>query len=530
MKKTIRAILSLIALFVFGQGHAQQRYLDEVFTDVTVTSNVVYGQNFGVLTGTPLLQPLVMDVYEPTGDTATKRPVIIYLHTGSFLPILINGTPTGDMHDSATVEMCKQFARRGYVAISMDYRVGWNPVATGPTGQDVRTGTLLIAVYRSLQDVKTCVRYVKMDASIQGNTFKIDTSRIVLGGQGSGGYVVLAYATLDKVAEIQLLKFISSTTDLTYGFIAGQPYVNQAVYGDFAGLGGLPTLNMDNWPGYSNKIEMVFNMGGALGDSSWLEPGDVPMVCFHVPNDPFAPYGNGNVIVPTTGQFVVFVSGSREVVRMCNDPARGWNNNVFNISYNDPYTTRANQVNEGFEGLFPFVLPDPSIIIPGDPFHGQAGPWEWFNQAALEAIAPLYGKTAQQADSAYMGGLLTNPDMSKTKGLSYIDSIQGYLAPRVVQQLQLPGYHVGIDQVDLLASGVDMFPNPAVASFTLQLDDPKERMEFIRLYDMTGRLVKQIDHINDYIVQISRDDFSTGVYVIEIGLKGKVIRGKLMFD
>ena len=29
--------------------------------------------------------------------------------------------------------------------------------------------------------------------------------------------------------------------------------------------------------------------------------GDVPMVCFHPVTDPFAPYGDGTVIVPTTG-------------------------------------------------------------------------------------------------------------------------------------------------------------------------------------------------------------------------------------
>ena len=73
-----------------------------------------------------------MDIYEPT-DGSTKRPLIIYLGTGSFLPRYINKTPTGAKDDSATAEMCRQFARKGYVVASISYRQGWNP-----TSQDVK--------------------------------------------------------------------------------------------------------------------------------------------------------------------------------------------------------------------------------------------------------------------------------------------------------------------------------------------------------------------------------------------------------
>ncbi len=32
----------------------------------------------------PALENLLMDVYEPAGDTETDRPVVVMLHTGSF--------------------------------------------------------------------------------------------------------------------------------------------------------------------------------------------------------------------------------------------------------------------------------------------------------------------------------------------------------------------------------------------------------------------------------------------------------------
>jgi hypothetical protein len=512
MKKTILTLsMALLTSALFSQS----RYLDEVFTNAKITSNVQYGQNYSFLTGAPVLNPLLMDVYEPEGDWIGNRPLIIYLHTGSFLPILINGTATGDMHDSATVEMCKQFARRGYVVVSMDYRLGWNPLSGDV---NVRTGTLLQAVYRSVQDTKTCVRYFMMTAKTQSNPWRIDTNKIILGGQGTGGYIVLAYATLHDPAQLTLAKFVASGDAPLYGIYNNQPFVIQDIWGDFDGFGGVDTLNYSNWPGYTNNIDFVFNMGGAMGDSSWLQPGNVPMVCFHVTNDPFAPYGYGPVIVPTTGDFVVDVSGSHDIIKIAD--AEG-NNNSFNLPFNDPYTQRANQVNEGLYGLFPFVLPDP-----GPPFHGQAGPWEWWNLTALEAIGG-----AALADPANAGSLETNPDMSKTKALHYIDTIQGYLNPRIVASLNLDTMHIniGVAQVNF-NNELKMFPNPAVDFFTLQLSDASQHMEYVKLFDITGRLIMEVENIKSDEVKIAKKNLAEGLYSVKIGLKEGELNGKIVIQ
>ena len=53
MKKTLQSILA-IAIFTIGfSTNAQTRYLDNVFSTVTVTSNVTYATNISIL---PLLQ------------------------------------------------------------------------------------------------------------------------------------------------------------------------------------------------------------------------------------------------------------------------------------------------------------------------------------------------------------------------------------------------------------------------------------------------------------------------------------------
>jgi len=151
---------SAIALGLSLGAQAQDRYLDEVFTDVAVTQNVVYGQNKTVITGAPMDQPLIMDVYEPTGDTATARPLFLYIHTGNFLPKIINQTLVGSLRDSASVEICTRMAKLGYVVASIDYRTGWNPLASTQTQ---RTKLLLQAVYRAVQDGRTAVRYFRKD-------------------------------------------------------------------------------------------------------------------------------------------------------------------------------------------------------------------------------------------------------------------------------------------------------------------------------------------------------------------------------
>jgi hypothetical protein len=49
---------------------------------------------------------------------------------------------------------------------------------------------------------------------------------------------------------------------------------------------------------------MVANIGGALGDISWMDQTwpRIPLAGIHCRKDIFAPFDSGNVIVPTTQQ------------------------------------------------------------------------------------------------------------------------------------------------------------------------------------------------------------------------------------
>ena len=98
--KQLNFLLLAFSILLTAQLQGQTRYLDEVFSNVNVETDVIYGTNISVVTGSPMASNLLMDVYTPVGDDATERPVVIYLHTGSFLPQYfsrqITGLPSSD--------------------------------------------------------------------------------------------------------------------------------------------------------------------------------------------------------------------------------------------------------------------------------------------------------------------------------------------------------------------------------------------------------------------------------------------------
>jgi len=491
---------------------AQTRYLEEVFSSATVTSDVLYGQNYTVLTGSPILQPLAMDVYEPTGDSLTDRPLIIYLPTGSFLPRYINNLPTGDKTDSTTVEMCKRLARQGYVVAACNYRTGWNPLAAT---DEERTESILRAVYRGLQDAKTAVRFFRNDVATAGNTYGINTNRIAMGGQGSGGYISLAYGSIDKLSEIQMTKF--------YNVTAGAYMVDTAIFGDWDGFGGDPTLNYSNYPGYSSDVNITFNIGGAIGDSSWIEAGEVPSVTFQGVADAFAPYGTGIVYVPGTAFYVIEVSGASVISRLQN--AAG-NNDVFKTpAISDAYTTAANNNNtmmdatwgnDGDEGLYPFVG-----VADGN------GPWEWWSNAQVGTEAPLFGAdSATCVDNGYAGNPVyqaLGETAGRMRALTFVDTIQGYLSPRLYRVLIETPSAVG----EITTPEVNIFPNPSagVVNFVSGANNPITGIEF---YTTTGKLVLQKRNIKSGFYSVSDLDLSPGMYIVNVHFIDGLVTKKLI--
>ena len=435
---------SLLFALLFSSflSFGQTRFCEEVFSAVDSTDNIVYSTNriyWPYTTGLPPQGDLTMTFYEPVGDTASSRPLMIILHGGNFLPQPYNQSVLGSRNDSSVVELCRQFARRGFVAAALSYRQGWNAISSD---QDARTSSLLKAVYRAVQDVKSAVRFFKKDAATT-QLYKVDPDNIGLMGLGSAGFISMAYATLDKYEEITLPKFLDGNTAL--------PYIDTLQMGNYDGFGGDPAYNLPNWPGYDAKISLAINAGGALGDSSWLEPGEVPMICFHVPGDPYAPYTEGMVIVPTTGGNVVYVTGPYEIAQRCNNPIYGDNNAIFrNPAFIDPITQSINQRNNQFEGLCPFYT------TPAQ----QSGPWDWWDNDQAVAV---WGQDMVTSE------LITNPNMSRDYAFSYIDTMISYIVPRFVRTMGIEDCPGTTSFQDNNLEMLQVFPNPFNSSFQIQV-------------------------------------------------------------
>ncbi|MEM6763458.1 MAG: T9SS type A sorting domain-containing protein [Bacteroidota bacterium] len=516
--------LFLVSLLSF-QVSAQTRYLDEVFSEVAV-EEITYANNISVLTGSPAPVDLKADIYTPVGDTATNRWVMMMCHSGNFLPPIVNGAYNGTKNDSSITEMCKRFAKLGYVAISFEYRLGWNPVSPD---QNVRTGTILNAAYRGLQDARTLVRFLRKSVAEQDNPYGINDAKIVVGGQGTGGYVSMGAAFLDDFNKIILPKFIN------FDSMPAQVYVDTLLVGNIEGT-SVGAINIPNHVGYSSDFNMVFNLGGALGDSSWIDPGDMPAVGFHTPLDINAPYDIGDVKVPTTGDIVIGqASGSFSVSEISN---RFGNNQIFTeAGFNDVFTQAADLHNEGNEGLFPFVR---RPVAPGElydcgfgvqlPAVDEGGPWDWWDQADFIATWDIAtGGEPVPGAVANCSQLASNPDMSPEKGRTYIDSIMGYLAPRMnaVLLATSSGVSTSIDNTIKESVSFGAYPNPTNGILYIR---SSEALRKITVYDIAGREVRVVDGIRGTGIDLERGDIQAGMYIIRADFDKASVTQKVMWQ
>lgn len=274
-------LLYFIALALFSfRANAQincssGRYYDDVFSSVTVSSGIPYGQNTDVSGNS---QTLKLDVYKPTGDTDTHRPVMVLAFGGSFV--------FGLRTSPDIVQLCNAFAKKGYVCISIDYRLGLSPGII-PT---VNADNVKKAIWRVTHDMRAAVRWVRMNAGV--DSLGMDTSHIIVGGVSAGGFGALHCAYLDKESEIPAV-------------------MDTVVEGGVEGNSGSP--------GYSSRPWAVVNLCGALLDTSWIEAGDPPVVTLQGDKDGSVPYCTGEEEVfgnPITG---LVVAGGNPVER------RVWN-------------------------------------------------------------------------------------------------------------------------------------------------------------------------------------------------------------
>jgi dienelactone hydrolase len=145
-------------------GDAPLRYRDATFTDVSKTSDIQYGQAPDANNNPVALK---LDLYQPTGDTETQRPALIWVHGGSF--------SGGDKTNIVPVDVANTFAKLGYVVVSINYRLLGSGCVANPNN-------CTVAALEAQHDAQAAVRWLRANAA----TYHIDASRIGIGGESAG--------------------------------------------------------------------------------------------------------------------------------------------------------------------------------------------------------------------------------------------------------------------------------------------------------------------------------------------------------
>lgn len=251
------------------------RYADSVFACSSVTPNIQYGTGLRDWSWTNLLclniqlppyqlqLPLLADFYEPCGDTASCRPLIIVIHGGAWA--------AGDKADLAF--FCDFLAKKGYAVANINYRLSLpnNPLCWDADADSIR---LIRAAARAVQDAKAAVRYFRAHAA----EYRIDPKSIFVAGGSAGGFTAMGVGYVDSEDERP-------------GACGAQPqlgnWFGNLYFPDMGSVEG----NGGN-AGVSSAVRAVVSMSGGVLDPAWLDgPDDPPLLTFHGTADDVVPLG-----------------------------------------------------------------------------------------------------------------------------------------------------------------------------------------------------------------------------------------------
>jgi acetyl esterase/lipase len=236
------------------------RYVDSVFTATTTQTAIQYGAS--VPFGSASASPLLLDIYEPTGDTASARPVLVWIHGGGF----VSGTRT----DGQIPRLARSMALRGYVSVSISYRLR-SPAAFNAD----QVGGIRDAVH----DARAAVRWVRANSAAR----RFDASRIAVLGSSAGAITGLF-----------------------------------AAYEDAWGEGSSGS------PGFSSDFKAIVDFWGSLPGTadSVMQAGEPPLLIFHGTLDTTVPYTEAQELVARAVQ----VGLTHRLVTLSGQGHAAWNN------------------------------------------------------------------------------------------------------------------------------------------------------------------------------------------------------------
>ncbi|MGB8705824.1 MAG: alpha/beta hydrolase, partial [Gillisia sp.] len=166
-KKKILVMVLFICAFNLK---AQNRYLDNLFVPKNTITRT-YSHKDG--------EDLKLDIYEPAKDTLSKRPMIIFMHGGGFA--------VGSRKNEEKVKFSKMAAKKGYVAVLISYRLTRKDKSFGC---DYEASGKIETFRKAAEDFLDATNYMIKNS----HEFKIDTSKIIIGGSSAGAEAILQAA------------------------------------------------------------------------------------------------------------------------------------------------------------------------------------------------------------------------------------------------------------------------------------------------------------------------------------------------
>ena len=114
---------------------------------------------------------LLADIYTPADDASAKRPLLLVLNGGAFL--------FGNKLEAGQVAWCRYFASLGYVAVSLDYRLGFH----------LNKKSYAAAEQAAVEDLEQSLAYL-----LGRKDLRIDPGRVFLAGTSAGAATALNLA------------------------------------------------------------------------------------------------------------------------------------------------------------------------------------------------------------------------------------------------------------------------------------------------------------------------------------------------
>jgi acetyl esterase/lipase len=195
VRRSSWSILILACLLVLPAAPADAR--------IELRKGVVYG-TARVAAPASGSTPLLLDLYRPAKRSRAGRPVVVLIHGGAFA--------IGTRTDPRLSDIARAFARRGVVAVSIDYRLsGQEPVTSrrvAGLAADMPKVPIFNAMTAAVDDTLTATDYLRANAK----RLDIDMRRLGLIGSSAGAITAdhVGYVLDDHGVKGPKVRFVAS--------------------------------------------------------------------------------------------------------------------------------------------------------------------------------------------------------------------------------------------------------------------------------------------------------------------------------